>query len=417
MPAVNEGTPVSHSVRSSTASPARIPRAGEILDLVRRTKATTTGQLSDALGLARSTVNDRVEVLLASGMLTSDDGREVANGTRAARGRPAASLTFNARSGTTLAVQLGISGVRLAVTDLSAAILWSEMIDIDPAEGSTRTLSKVITMFDRGLRRLGESPDRVHGIGFGTPGRAELQAHVPTREHHDSSTNWTDEHISDVLGAWLPVPVFVDHDVNMLAFGEHCARPDPTPVLMSVKVGTVIGSGIVIDGAVVRGATRMAGEVGHTRVANSTTPCSCGKDGCLNAVASGGALAQRLRAKGFDTPNARAVADLAKAGQVEAGRAVRMAGRDIGEVLAAAVNLLNPSVISLWGYLADAEDHLAAGIREGIARSACAGPAHAVRVEPALMGVNAGIYGAAMTVVEHVLRPASVDAYLMATMT
>jgi predicted NBD/HSP70 family sugar kinase len=115
----------------------------------------------------------------------------------------------------------------------------------------------------------------------------------------------------------------------------------------------------------------------------------------------------------LDTPDARSVVRLAQSGDVLAGQAIRQAGHRLGEVLAAAVNLLNPSLITLWGYLADAEDQLTAGIREGIARNAHAGPAGAVRIEPATLGADAGLYGAAMTVVEHALQPDSVDSYLL----
>ncbi|GAB2589726.1 ROK family protein [Kribbella endophytica] len=390
------------SVRRPPAS--RISRSGEILDLVRRGQATTTGQLADQLGLARSTVNDRVELLLASQLLSTSTEQVTGS-----RGRPASTLVFNPGAGTTLAAQLGISGIRLAVTDLAGEILSSEMIDIDLADGPQHVLRLVTEGFDQALVRLGEDRAQVHGIGFGLPARVELAG-------HPSETPWSDEVVQAVLAEWLPVPVFVDHDVNLLAFGELCARDDAPEVLVSVKVGTVIGCGLVINGHVVQGESGMAGEIGHTRVGDSEVPCSCGNVGCLNAVASGGALARRLREKGIDAPNARAVAALAKAGDVDAGHAVRMAGRDIGEVLAGVVNLLNPAVISLWGYLAEAEEQLIAGIRESIARSAQPGPAGKVRIEPAVMGGDAGLYGAAMMVVEHALRPEAVDSYLHASL-
>ncbi|MGW7680993.1 ROK family protein [Kribbella sp. NPDC054772] len=380
-------------------SPSRIVRAGEILELVRRGDANTTGQLADHLGIARSTVNDRLEVLLASGMLSLDGPTAVGS-----RGRPASTLSFNPRSGVTLAAQLGLSGVRTAVTDLSGEILASQMTDIDVTSGAVPVLGLVIGEFGQMLERLGMDVAQVHGIGVGMPARIELSTHAP-------GADWSGAAVQEVLAEWLSVPVFVDHDVNLLAFGEHCARTDEPEVLISVKAGTVIGCGVVVNGKVVQGVSRLAGEIGHTRVGASEEPCSCGNVGCLNAVASGGALAKRLRASGVDTPNARAVAALARSGDVAAGHAMRMAGRDIGEVLAGVVNLLNPGVISLWGYLA--EDQLIAGIRESIARSAQSGPAGDVRIEPATMGADAGLYGAAMMVVEHALSPAAVDAYLL----
>lgn len=399
---------MSTDVRSGRApAPSRMSRAGEVLDLLRRGQASTTGQIADELGLARSTVNDRLEVLVASGLV--HQGRPDAS-TAIGRGRPAAKLSFNPAAGTALAAQLGISGVRLAVTDLSGKIVVSEVVDIDLDDGIAAVLRVVTDGFDRLLSDHGIDTQHVHGIGIGIPARVELAAH----QRSDSGPEWTPEAVRDGLVDWLAVPVFVDHDVNLLAFGEHCAREQESEVLLCLKVGTVIGCGVVVNGRVVRGTSQLAGEIGHTRVHDSQVPCSCGNIGCLNAVASGGALARQLTSAGINAPNARAVAQLARSGQVEAGHAVRVAGRQIGEALAPAVNLLNPAVISLWGYLAEAEEQLLGGIGESIARCAQPGPAQAVSIEPALMGQDAGIYGAAMTVIEHALQPSAVDAHLIA---
>ncbi|SDT22571.1 Sugar kinase of the NBD/HSP70 family, may contain an N-terminal HTH domain [Microlunatus soli] len=389
------------------ATPSRITRAGEVLDLVRRGQASTTGQIADELGLARSTITDRIDVLLDSGLVhQSEPDPAMSTG----RGRPTAHLSFNPAAGTALAAQLGISGVRLAVTDLSGVIEVSEVVDISLDDGVEAVLGMVTDGFQRLLADRGIDTGSVHGIGIGIPAPVELRAHQPA----NSPRQWTPEAVRDQLLDWLDVPVFVDHDVNLLAFGEHCARADDPEVLLCLKVGTVIGCGVVVNGRVVRGTSQLAGEIGHTRVHDSDVPCNCGNVGCLNAIASGGALAAQLTATGIDAPDARAVAQLARSGQVDAGRAVREAGRQIGEALASTVNLLNPAVISLWGYLAEAEEQLLGGIGESIARLAQPGPAHALSIEPALMGQDAGIYGAAMTVIEHALQPASVDAHLLA---
>ncbi|WP_420110848.1 ROK family protein, partial [Pseudactinotalea sp.] len=93
-------------------------------------------------------------------------------------------------------------------------------------------------------------------------------------------------------------------------------------------------------------------------------------------------------------------------------QAVREAGRDIGEALAGAVNLLNPAAISVWGYLADAEDHLFTGLREGIYGRAVPAATGHLTIERARLGDEAGIRGAAMVVVDKVLEPATIDAYL-----
>jgi predicted NBD/HSP70 family sugar kinase len=91
---------------------------------------------------------------------------------------------------------------------------------------------------------------------------------------------------------------------------------------------------------------------------------------------------------------------------------VRTAGRRIGEVLASAVNLLNPDVITVWGYLADAE--LLAGIRETVYQQSLPAATGSLKLVPAQLGDDAGLVGAAMIVVSKILAPDAIDEYLTA---
>ncbi|TDE08044.1 ROK family transcriptional regulator [Jiangella asiatica] len=380
-------------------------RSGEVLDLVRRGRATTTSELAEIMGVARSTVTERVDLLVSHGLLVP------ASIMPARRGRPPTVLTFNARAGLTLAAQLGMSGTRVAVTDFDGTVLWSETVVLDIGHGPDVVLERITSEFGRALAELGQPRDRVHGVGIGLPGKVELA--TAQRTATGSARSWIDYPVAERLEAAGLGPVFVDQDVNLLALGEHRASWPSVGVFMFLKVGSVIGCGIVIDGKVVRGVAGLAGEIGHTRAPGRDTECACGGRGCLNAVAGGTALARDLAQAGFDAATARDVVRLAQDGVVEAGQAIRAAGRDIGDVLAAAINLLNPGVISVWGYLADAGDQLFAGIQEQIYSSAVHGATHLLRLEPSRLGDDAGIRGAAMTVVEHALLPEAVDRYLL----
>ena len=161
------------------------------------------------------------------------------------------------------------------------------------------------------------------------------------------------------------VPVLVDNDVNLMALGEHeMAFPDVDHLLL-VKVATGIGSGLISDGRLHRGAQGSAGDLGHVLAPNGgDRQCRCGNVGCLEAVASGAAVAEILRGQGLDTHDSDDVVDLVKAGNMVAAKAVRQAGRDIGDVLAACVSMFNPSVIVIGGALAQAGEMLLAGVRE-----------------------------------------------------
>lgn len=388
-------------------APARVARAGEVLDLVRRGEATTTTQLASAMGLARSTVAERVELLI-------DRGLVVAQGDLVPRrGRPPTVLAFNSRAGVVLTAQLGMSGARVGVSDLAGEMLTTRSADIDIGVGPEKVLTLVEKEFDRALEQVGESRTSVFGIGVGVPGRVELETAPGVGA--TATRPWRHYPIDRRLAMAFGVPVFVGRGVSLLAIAEHRAFWPSVSVLLGVKVGTVIECGIVVDGRIVAGGDGLAGEIGHTPVMGSDALCACGNRGCLNAVAGGAALARYLASEGHDVETARDVALLAQEGVGLAGQTVREAGRQIGEVLAGAINLLNPDVITVWGYLADAGEQLFAGMRETIYRSGVPAATHHVRLEHARLGDDAGIRGAATTVIEEVLRPESVDQYILAT--
>ncbi len=163
----------------------------------------------------------------------------------------------------------------------------------------------------------------------------------------------------------LDVPVLVDNDVNIMALGERAVAWPGVDHLMFVKVATGIGAGVISGGALQRGAQGIAGDIGHVRVARGAgVPCHCGNMGCLEALASGPAIARALRAQGVPAENGDDVVDLVKRGNIDAIQAVRQAGRDIGEVLTTCVSLVNPSVIAIGGSMARVGEHLIAGVRE-----------------------------------------------------
>lgn len=388
----------------SSPSRLRTARSGELLNLVRRGQARTTSELAAHMGWARSTVAERVELLTKYGLLES--ATPVTNG----RGRPASTLEFNADGGLVLALQAGVSGTRVAVTNLDAQVLWSHVLDLGISSDPDQVLTALHRQFVRALDEIGEDPARLYGVGIGLPGKVEL-ATTP-QGSREPVRSWLDYPVAQQLSSTFGIPAYIDQDVNLLALGEQRTAWPDADVFLCVKVGTVIGCGVVVNGSVVRGAAGLAGEIGHTHVPGRDDVCACGNSGCLNVVAGGGALARKLSTAGHDVSNARDVARLARDGNVHAAQAVRAAGRDIGTALAGVINVLNPEVITVWGYLADAQDHLFTGMRESIYQRAVPAATQRLRVERARFGDEAGIHGASMAVVEKVLEPQAVDEYL-----
>ncbi|MGC0273154.1 ROK family protein [Pseudactinotalea sp. Z1739] len=376
-----------------------------MLQLVRSGAAATTSEIATLMSVARSTVAERIELLVRNGLLVPDG--EVALG----RGRPPMRYAFNAGAGLVLAVQLGMSGSRVAITDLSAQVLMSRTVDVNLSLGPHRVFATVLDTLDEHLLAIGAARDQLRGVGLGIPGSTELAAVRTTGRR--GPRQWEAFDVSGHMRGALEVPVYVDQDVNLMALAEQRSSFPNARVFACVKVGTTIGCGIVINGQVFRGGTGLAGAIAHTPVKGSTAQCDCGNLGCLNATASGAALVTRLRrADGESALSARELSQRAAAGDIEAIQAIRQGGRELGEVLAGVVNLLNPEALAVWGYLDDAGDYLLAGVRESIYTGALPAASESVTIAHAALGDDAGVQGAATAVLEEILTPSVVDGWI-----
>jgi predicted NBD/HSP70 family sugar kinase len=392
------------AVRSATAWTAVPGSPAHLLQVVRDGLAATRPQLVAVTGTSRAVVSQRVDALLAAGLLL-EAGASASTG-----GRPAVRLRFNHELGVVLVADLGATHARIGLTDLAGNVLAELPAEQPIAAGPVAVLDWVRERFDELLTTTGHDPSDVRGIGIGVPGPVE---HASGRAVSPPIMPGWDgypipEHFAD-----LDVPVLVDNDVNIMALGEYWETwRHEVDDLLFIKVGTGIGCGIVVSGRIHRGAQGAAGDLGHVRVPGHDVVCGCGNLGCVEAVAGGQALADRLRAEGHDTSDARSVVDLVLAGVPEATRAVREAGRVLGEILATSVNLFNPSVIVIGGDVANAREQLLAGVREVVYQRSLPLATRHLRLVPAKLGDRAGIRGASVMVVERILAPAAVDEYL-----
>ncbi len=379
---------------------------GELLSLIRAGTAVTRADLARHTGLARSTVAQRVDALLASGFVLE------AGDTPSTGGRPATMLAFNHQGGVVLVADLGATHARVAVTDLAGTPLAESAGDLDIALGPDEVLTWVSARFDELLQATANAPADVRAIGIGVPGPVEFATGVPVNP--PIMPGWDGFDIPAWFADRYGVPVLVDNDVNIMARGEHWVHWRDTAHLLLVKVGTGIGCGIVADGHIHRGARGAAGDIGHIRATTEDVVCACGNTGCLEAVSGGHALAMRLTAAGVDASNSRDVVRLVHEGNVHATRMVRAAGRTLGEVLAGTVNFFNPAVIVIGGDIAEAHAQLLAGVREGIISRSLPLATRDLRIVPCRLGDRAGVTGAAITAIEQVLSPAAVDQTLQA---
>jgi glucokinase len=190
----------------------------------------------------------------------------------------------------------------------------------------------------------------------------------------------------------------------VLALGEHAVSWPGQDDLLFVKVSTGIGAGIISGGELQRGAQGSAGDLGHVRVPFSRdTPRHGDEDADLEALASGPAIARWITEQGVPATTSADVLALARGGNAVAISAIRQAGRDLGEVLATCVNLLNPSVIVIGGSISRAGEHLLAGVREVVYRQSTPLATQHLTIAEAQAGTTGGVLGAAIMVARHLL--------------
>jgi predicted NBD/HSP70 family sugar kinase len=156
-----------------------------------------------------------------------------------------------------------------------------------------------------------------------------------------------------------------------------------------------------------------AGEIGHTKVeAAGERRCRCGDTGCLETLAGGWALVARLNDSGRHVEHIRDLVAIAVAGEPEAKQLLRESGRQLGDVLAVAINLLNPQAVVIGGDMAAAFDVYAAGVRESVYARSSALATRDLQFLPATFGDRAGVVGCAAMALDRVLSPAAIDARL-----
>lgn len=387
--------------------PQRHAGAGELFQLLRDGVPRTRADLAASTGQARSTITTRVDQLLAAGLI-APAGEASSTG-----GRPPTTFAFRPDARLVLAVDLGATHARLAVTDLASTVLAEAEAPLAIAAGPDVVLDWVVEHGRELLASTGRPLRDLASVGVGLPGPVEHSTGRPINP--PIMPAWDDVDVRGLLAARLGAEVLVDNDVNLMALGEHrTAWPDVDDMLF-VKVATGIGSGIISDGRLRRGAQGAAGDIGHIAVPGAAdVPCRCGNLGCLEAVASGRALAEALTAAGLPASNGADVVALVRSGDLAAGRAVRQAGREIGSVLAACVSLLNPSLVVIGGVVAEAGEHLIAGIREVVYQRSLPLATQHLRIVTSQARSQVGILGASAMAVDHVLSPGAIDALLEA---
>lgn len=255
------------------------------------------------------------------------------------------------------------------------------------------------------------APKQIIGVGLGTPGVVDAEKGIMLSEAVNIP-NWKGRNLKKELEQVLGLPTLIDNDANAAGFGEYVfGAGKGSKNLVFVTLGTGVGGAVILNGEIVRGASFVAGELGHISIDPNGPKCGCGNYGCVELFASGPAIAQKAREyvlRGVETKiskivppeeiTAEHVAKAAQEGDLLAQSILAEAGKILGVALSGIVNLLNPDCIVIGGGVAQAGDWILEPVRWEIKRRALPDATKVLRVVPAALGTNAGILGTAALV-------------------
>ncbi|MBX9928825.1 MAG: ROK family protein [Gemmatimonadaceae bacterium] len=279
------------------------------------------------------------------------------------------------------------------------------------AEGSDAVVARMCRLVDEVIAdtcaATGATRAQIRGVGVGAPGPLDRERGII---HVAPNLGWHDLPLRDLMTERLGLPATLENDANCATLGEWwIGAARGARHVVGITIGTGIGGGLILNGRLFHGASDVAGELGHATIDSTGRRCKCGNYGCLEAYASGPAIAERAREALAGGEASRITAlvdgDLARVtaaivyeasqeGDEIAREVVRETARFLGTGVANILNTYNPEVVVLAGGVAQAGEALFGPLRAEVRRRAFKPAVDACRIVPGALGGNAGAVGA-----------------------
>jgi predicted NBD/HSP70 family sugar kinase len=399
------------------------PRTTTVRDLRKSNRSTalwevflngplTRQEVGAVAGLSPATVSNLVGALVAEGVV-AEVGLEDSNG-----GRPRGLLQVNPSYGYVIGVDVGETAFLVELFDFGLNVRArhasvTDMSVLDPQDAVTHIVAGIRSV----IAESGVPESDILGVGVAVPGLVE---HREDAVVHGQSVGWHAVPLEAILHGQTGLPILVDNGAKTLGQAERwfgAARGSDNAVIVLLGIG--VGTCIVSNGEVYRGATSSAGEWGHTTVVAGGRTCRCGADGCLEAYVGAGAIVAR-----YEQLKRRRTAS--RPGELEGriGAIIEARPRDraaaqvldetvtyLGAGIADLVNLFNPERVVVGGWLGQAlSDELLPSIRDAAGRRALHLPFSRVEIVKAELGQDAVALGGATLPIARLLAAGAVAA-------
>ncbi|WP_221351043.1 ROK family transcriptional regulator [Streptomyces beigongshangae] len=383
-------------------------RYGVLRQIIARSPVSRQ-ELAAATGLSLATVATLVGELLDLGMLTEVGFEDSAGG------RPRGLVGVNASGGALIGVDIAETYVRVELFDLALRVLARAGEDLRP--GGSRpeqVVGHVVSAVGSVVTQAGAGGARVLGVGVSVPGQVDREAGV---SEYAPNWDWHDVPLLALLAEHLAYPLYLDNPLRACAvaelwFGAARGRGDA----VVVNLGTGVGAGLLLGGALHRGVGNSAGEWGHTTLVLDGRPCHCGNHGCVETYVGAPGIMLNLREASpgsallhpeDQTATIDALARAVAARDPVATAVLRDTARYLGAAVADLVNLLNPEVVVLSSWVAAAlGEPLLHEVREAVARYALKRPLAGTEIVLSPIPTDPVCLGAATFALEGALAPA-----------
>jgi glucokinase len=269
-----------------TSAAMRDINRSAILEIIRRESPISRSTIAERLDVSLPTVMRIVDELITEGFVRLHGGTEWSGGRR----RPL--LEFNAEGHLVIGVDMGGTKIYGALSDLGGNILDEVNVARHGTSGED-SYNRLITLIDALVASPRLDGRQVHGIGVGAPG---ITLHTPGIVTWANTLHWKNFPLKTRLSERYPFPITVDNDVNLAALGElWFGAGQNVQNMVMIAIGTGIGAGIIIDGALYRGASEASGEIGNMLPGSEFLGRNFEEFGALESVASGTGIAERAR--------------------------------------------------------------------------------------------------------------------------
>lgn len=308
-------------------------------------------------------------------------------------------------------------GIDVGGTNISAGVVNEDNLIIGRAESKIKVprphrdlCSQILDVAKSALRNSCATFQEIEAVGIGIPGSVDSENGIVT---YSSNLFLEDFRIREMLGAIIDKPIYVENDANAATYGEYVAGSlQNSRNALGITLGTGVGCGIIINGALYRGANQAAGEIGHMVIQRGGRLCNCGRNGCWERYASATGLIQTTREYLIDHPdrNASIMAmiggninnidgktafEAKKNGFYLGGEIVETYVEDLGCGLVNAINLLDPDTICIGGGVAGAGEALLEPLKKYVSHEQQNRTKQPVEICLAKLGNDAGIIGMA----------------------